>query len=151
MFIGTVLSLSICLHLALWWTDDLSRVYPASRPITAGIGSNPTSRPWITLNVHLKMICFRLVLKYTNICYAHIQARNHHWAVGVWDTTVHNFGFEPCTTSFFYGHLTYLQTFDGTFVNSSSWQQIYVYSCRCAGFTQRFVVFDNGVKMNEKF
>ena len=27
----------------LWWTGDLSRVYPASRPMTAGIGSSPTA------------------------------------------------------------------------------------------------------------
>jgi len=37
-----------CLCVALWWTSDPSRVYPASRPMTAGIGSSPP-RPnsWI--------------------------------------------------------------------------------------------------------
>jgi len=29
------------LYVALWWTGDLSRVYPAYRPKTAGIGSSP--------------------------------------------------------------------------------------------------------------
>jgi len=31
----------VCLCVALWWTGDLSRVYPASRLMTAGIGSRP--------------------------------------------------------------------------------------------------------------
>jgi len=33
----------VCICLALWWTGDLSRVSPASRPITARIGSSLTT------------------------------------------------------------------------------------------------------------
>ena len=34
-------------NVALWWAGDLSRVYPASRPMTAGIGSSPPTQCWI--------------------------------------------------------------------------------------------------------
>jgi len=34
----------------MWWTGDLSRVYPASRPITAGIGSSPPCDPTVGLS-----------------------------------------------------------------------------------------------------
>jgi len=41
-----VFACPVCLCVALWWTGDLSRVYPASRPMTAGIGSSPlATRP----------------------------------------------------------------------------------------------------------
>ena len=40
--VGVVVCL-VCLCVVLWWTGDLSRVYPASRPMIAGIGSSP---PW---------------------------------------------------------------------------------------------------------
>ena len=35
----------VCLCVALWWTADLSRVYPASRPVTAGMGSSLPVNP----------------------------------------------------------------------------------------------------------
>ena len=42
---------SLCLCVALWCTGDLSRVYPASRPMTAGIGSTePTFKGSYTPN-----------------------------------------------------------------------------------------------------
>ena len=31
----------VCLCVVLRWTDDLSRVHPASRTMAAGIGSSP--------------------------------------------------------------------------------------------------------------
>ena len=38
----------VCLCVALWWTGDLSGVYPASCPVTAGIGSSsPVTLSWI--------------------------------------------------------------------------------------------------------
>jgi len=38
----------VCLSVALWWTGNLSRMYPASRPMTAGIGSSsPVTLNWI--------------------------------------------------------------------------------------------------------
>jgi len=44
MTCGCLSRLSLCL--ALRWTGDLSRLYPASRPMTAGIGSSsPATRP----------------------------------------------------------------------------------------------------------
>ena len=45
----------VCLCVALWWTGDLSRLYPASRPMTAGIGSSPP-RPWIGLSGYRKWL-----------------------------------------------------------------------------------------------
>lgn len=38
------LSLSL---LSLWWTDNLSKVHPASCPITAGIDSRPETDKWM--------------------------------------------------------------------------------------------------------
>ena len=37
-------------------------------------------------------------------------------------------------------HLTFLWAFDGIFVASSTYQQVHVYGCICAGLTQRFVL-----------
>lgn len=43
--------MAVCLQVfALWWTGDLSRVYTASRPMSAGMGFSPLCPHKITSN-----------------------------------------------------------------------------------------------------
>ena len=69
---GVSVSMDGCLCVALQCTGDLSRVYPASCPMTAGLGSRPPvfiSGPLLTLNRGVghfsRLLGFNTCLQYT--------------------------------------------------------------------------------------
>jgi len=81
----------VCLCVALWWTGDLSRVNPASCPMTAGIGSSPPCDPtdglsgyrksmdynWLELHCIFK--CFEMTFYCVILVCPHVCKYKEDW------------------------------------------------------------------------
>ena len=84
----------VCLCVALWWTGGLSRVYPASRPLTAGIGSSP-HRYRKRVDGFSSSSFFKIPLTFPALCCPHPNLSEIRQCVS-WTTRMSHFQYVGC-------------------------------------------------------